>query len=297
MVTPCVGVWIETIGALNKSVCQDVTPCVGVWIETETPNADFTDDGVTPCVGVWIETFHYSNIFVVSIVTPCVGVWIETQYYALGGLERKSHTLRGCVDWNILFAMLAAFVVVTPCVGVWIETCNMASNVSRILSHPAWVCGLKQHTLPCNLCIICHTLRGCVDWNPFTTYKTCLLKVTPCVGVWIETPTFTFICKTLLGHTLRGCVDWNIAMIVVYCVFKVTPCVGVWIETYVFRKCRPWYSVTPCVGVWIETFNLLEIFRYRGSHPAWVCGLKPFWRWRSDTERCHTLRGCVDWNL
>ena len=35
-------------------------------------------------------------------------------------------------------------------------------------------------------------------------------------------------------------------------------------------------NVTPCVGVWIETesntwdSNLVE------SHPAWVCGLKPY---------------------
>ena len=34
IVTPCVGVWIETSQAsiAGKGVC--VTPCVGVWIET-----------------------------------------------------------------------------------------------------------------------------------------------------------------------------------------------------------------------------------------------------------------------
>ena len=33
-----------------------VTPCVGVWIET-TMTAQFKGQGkVTPCVGVWIET-------------------------------------------------------------------------------------------------------------------------------------------------------------------------------------------------------------------------------------------------
>ena len=33
--------------------------------------------------------------------------------------------------------------------------------------------------------------------------------------------------------------------------------------------------VTPCVGVWIETLaNLAESVPV-GSHPAWVCGLKP----------------------
>ena len=30
------------------------------------------------------------------------------------------------------------------------------------------------------------------------------------------------------------------------------------------------------------------------SHPAWVCGLKPLPITEVITERCHTLRGCVD---
>ena len=34
-VTPCVGVWIETLGLKTYlSNCGMVTPCVGVWIET-----------------------------------------------------------------------------------------------------------------------------------------------------------------------------------------------------------------------------------------------------------------------
>ena len=35
MVTPCVGVWIETVQILNSIYLEIVTPCVGVWIETE----------------------------------------------------------------------------------------------------------------------------------------------------------------------------------------------------------------------------------------------------------------------
>ena len=34
IVTPCVGVWIETGNGDNISYSQAVTPCVGVWIET-----------------------------------------------------------------------------------------------------------------------------------------------------------------------------------------------------------------------------------------------------------------------
>ena len=53
-----------------------------------------------------------------------------------------------------------------------------------IESHPAWVCGLKLPAL----------LRR---------YS---LVVTPCVGVWIETPG-EWVNGFLYGHTLRGCVD------------------------------------------------------------------------------------------
>ena len=37
-------------------VCKVVTPCVGVWIETRQTTAEGQPDVVTPCVGVWIET-------------------------------------------------------------------------------------------------------------------------------------------------------------------------------------------------------------------------------------------------
>ena len=55
------------------------------------------------------------------------------------------------------------------------------------MSHPAWVCGLK------------HTIKQLRRQR----------KVTPCVGVWIET-------KGKEGKNNKG---------------FVTPCVGVWIET------------------------------------------------------------------
>ena len=54
-----------------------------------------------------------------------------------------------------------------------------------IESHPAWVCGLKHPTLL--------ILIDCF--------------VTPCVGVWIETPHFLLPITLNLSHTLRGCVD------------------------------------------------------------------------------------------
>ena len=55
-----------------------VTPCVGVWIETQYYCIRVKGDSVTPCVGVWIETQYYCIRVKGDSVTPCVGVWIET---------------------------------------------------------------------------------------------------------------------------------------------------------------------------------------------------------------------------
>ena len=54
------------------------------------------------------------------------------------------HTLRGCVDWN---------------------TELIAQGAANIMSHPAWVCGLKPSLSVGLPRMQGHTLRGCVDWN------------------------------------------------------------------------------------------------------------------------------------
>ena len=53
------------------------------------------------------------------------------------------------------------------------------------MSHPAWVCGLKLEN------------NGHIELYD---------KVTPCVGVWIETERRKDI-ERKERHTLRGCVD------------------------------------------------------------------------------------------
>ena len=80
---------------------------------------------------------------------------------------------------------------VTPCMGVWIET-----NLMR------WQ----------KVCLLSHTLYGCVDWNKPWSPIISERFVTPCMGVWIET-----------NNTARQ-----------YETSLVTPCMGVWIETYAF---------------------------------------------------------------
>ena len=76
-----------------------VTPCVGVWIEIIGEVEKIYHVGfVTPCVGVWIEISHQMVQPRPLPVTPCVGVWIEIVIFA--GIPQFSlrHSLRGSVD-------------------------------------------------------------------------------------------------------------------------------------------------------------------------------------------------------
>ena len=73
-----------------------VTPCVGVWIETKGKNIMLTREIVTPCVGVWIETCIYNNQYCKRKVTPCVGVWIETIRSRFHSISNWSHPAWVC---------------------------------------------------------------------------------------------------------------------------------------------------------------------------------------------------------
>ena len=147
---------------------------------------------------------------------------------------------------------------------------------------------------------LCHTLRGCVDWNlipgsPLKMWYSHTLR--GCVD-WNNWKRNTL--NPMRSHTLRGCVDWNQRSSRAWMLFGVTPCVGVWIETLrIISKTIEGINVTPCVGVWIETWA--EVRRPANSilsHPAWVCGLKHrLIRPSARRSKSHTLRGCVDWNL
>ena len=70
LVTPCVGVWIETIGTYLILRHDPVTPCVGVWIETRAHHHCTPKTAVTPCVGVWIETSISNNENVADMSHP-----------------------------------------------------------------------------------------------------------------------------------------------------------------------------------------------------------------------------------
>ncbi len=99
------------------------------------------------------------------VVTPYVGVWIETCPRSLSP-----------VRW-----------IVTPYVGVWIETPSPMAVMCWRVSHPTWVCGLKRAYYQYITLNHSHTLRGCVDWNTIYLHFPTKGRVTPYVGVWIET--------------------------------------------------------------------------------------------------------------
>ncbi len=132
------------------------------------------------CLGVSVETD-------VCEVTPCVGVWIETRPGRCWWSRTPGHTLRGCVDWNLL---------------CFVRFCI-------VMSHPAWVCGLKHISFGERNRRQGHTLRGCVDWNTHT--GTAPVPPQESHPAWVcgLKLRITGTNKWTIGHTLRGCVDWN----------------------------------------------------------------------------------------
>ena len=191
---------------------QEVTPCVGVWIETGKKKQQDGSAAVTPCVGVWIETWTWCSILTWRPVTPCVGVWIETEKTDEKQKGKQSHTLRGCVDWNNIYKIILQKSDMSH--PAWV--CGLKQQLwERILhklkSHPAWVCGLKLLQSPEHQLFLCHTLRGCVDWNWKHTVRFSTILVTPCVGVWIETAMRKKYAKKQLSHPawVCGLKRWN----------------------------------------------------------------------------------------
>ena len=169
-----------------------------------------------------------------------------------------SHTLRGCVDWNNIYKIILQKSDMSH--PAWV--CGLKQQLwERILhklkSHPAWVCGLKLLQSPEHQLFLCHTLRGCVDWNYTSFNLRCPIlshTLRGCVD-WNGKPAEALYY--FMGHTLRGCVDWN------------------WKHTVRFST----ILVTPCVGVWIETAMRKKYAKKQLSHPAWVCGLKRWNTW------------------
>ena len=205
-----------------------------------------------------------------------MGVWIETHRQGLQQAPTICHTLRGCVDWNLSYANYWPHPLRSH--PSWVCGLKLISSswlLKSFMSHPSWVCGLKpeldsigmQQTLshPSWVCGLKLKI-----WYLIQKRK----KVTPFVGVWIETDVYiltrlsdmshpSWVCGlkqrmaestvVSISHTLRGCVDWN--------------------------------------------YSYLDLSHLRSRHTLRGC---VDWNLTSYTRSlvicCHTLRGCVDWN-
>ena len=142
LVTPRVGVWIETHTLRQQGMRRCVTPRVGVWIETTTQEWRGGRHLVTPRVGVWIETLLKVEQVLRGLVTPRVGVWIETTMRYLS----SSFKMVSLPAWE----------------------CGLKHRITLIdtaivMSLPAWECGLKRSLSEAKVIPLCHSPRGSVD--------------------------------------------------------------------------------------------------------------------------------------
>ena len=256
--------------------------------------------------GLKLKTMNKEEIKVLSHPSWVCGLKLYVQgcYWC----HQRSHPSWVCGLKHLFDEVLAQYCV-TPFVGVWIETLGVCKERNLQRSHPSWVCGLKPDFRKRIENITCHTLRGCVDWNKSNGYSFANFKVTPFVGVWIETLILQVLISPLQSHPswvcglkpLRIRLRWRNSpshpswvcglkhnhRICLKNQEPVTPFVGVWIETFENQNELQEQKVTPFVGVWIETFCRHRWLAWVESHPSWVCGLKlldSLWQYGSNTS-------------
>ena len=134
-----------------------------------------------------------------------------------------------------------------------------------------------------------------MDWNIIKTGIEYEKKVTPYVGVWIETwasfqhlsmarshPTWVCGLKLnihfrkilIISHTLRGCVDWNVigngSLISILC-HTLRGCVDWNSQAKVCSFLSLGHTLRGCVDWNNDEVNTCIDNQ---SHPTWVCGLK-----------------------
>ena len=125
-----------------------------------------------------------------------------------------------------------------------------------IRSHPSWVCGLKLTRIKINLLKLSHTLRGCVDWNSARMLSSKKAKVTPFVGVWIETRrVVSDNHQETKSHPSWVC--------------------GLKLFLHCITDVRRWSHPSWVCG--LKLYAITALAAQLGSHPSWVCGLKLGW--------------------
>ena len=161
--------------------------------------------------------------------------------------------------------------------GVCIETCKIYREYVREDRHTLYGCVYWNSQFSTWLGITwSHTLYGCVYWNMRHNAGKILIRVTPYMGVCIETDVAIKQRTADNSHTLYGCVYWN----------NPNPLLA-------YQK----IYVTPYMGVCIETTGKQIKELTRASHPIWVCVLKlKAMAYQSGNALSHTLYGCVYWN-
>ena len=94
---------------------------------------------------------------------------------------------------------------------VWVcglKPARVVSNALKSSSHPVWVCGLKQRQrLALSRLPLSHPVWVCGLKQKMNEQTIERERVTPCMGVWIETSAEDICMSAALRHTLYGCVD------------------------------------------------------------------------------------------
>ena len=177
--------WIETSLCTSLLQAQYVTPCVGVWIETISfaPLDNFVGSHPAWVCGLKHVCLAYFGCqigshpaWVCGLKRRLIEIFTdkgESHPAWVCGLKLKkmsitpsrvlSHPAWVCGLKRALTGGDITKESVTPCVGVWIETCTCWILSSVRVSHPAWVCGLKPSSGTTGGGSLCHTLRGWVD--------------------------------------------------------------------------------------------------------------------------------------
>ena len=99
-----------------------VTPCMGVWIETVAEAPYIRALASHPVWVCGLKPMLYYRDAQNFLVTPCMGVWIETFGSISNMMFRMSHPVWVCGLKQVEDNSRCVVGVVTPCMGVWIET-------------------------------------------------------------------------------------------------------------------------------------------------------------------------------
>ena len=180
------GVWIETIIDLENSNLPIVTPFVGVWIETSYRYFFFISLWSHPS---WVCGLKQKMLRMAELIRESHPSWVcglkPHQYsFANGALPSHPSWVCGlkqekgeiCVLWRYVTPFVGVWIettligreraqcCVTPFVGVWIETLQKSQeNVNKSVTPFVGVWIETRYVQTASEKMSCHTLRGCVD--------------------------------------------------------------------------------------------------------------------------------------